>query len=179
MPSWQDIASEAQKHRDDTIAIVDDSLTLSLPAAAHNVIAIPRQILSREEARITELPVSTLVQNLAAGTLTSVTVVKAFLRRAAIAQKLVGQQCFEAKDSIQMIVRNRSTVFLNSCLNELLLAPANSTSISGDTRSLSGLFMAFLSAAKLSYLSKGLGMEEALHPHIAKSVQMMQKSSEF
>ena len=89
MASWQEIARNAQTHRDQTVEAVNPPLP-SLPSnLSHNVIDVPRQILSQQEIRITETPVLTLVEQLAAGKLAATAVTNAFLRRAAVAQKLV------------------------------------------------------------------------------------------
>lgn len=86
---WQDIASEVQRHRDTTIAKVDPAIaeiTGELPA---RVISLPRKYLTPEEITITETPIEKLLASLATGELSSLAVTKAFLRRAAVAQKLV------------------------------------------------------------------------------------------
>ena len=87
--NWQDIAKEAQRHRDESInrvkPLVPD-VPLYLPA---DVTTMPKELLSKEEVEITESPTETLVASLASGQLTSTTVIKAFLQRAGLAQKLV------------------------------------------------------------------------------------------
>ena len=87
--SWQDIAKEAQEYRDASIArvrpLVPDVPTELPDSVAH----FPRELLSHEEIQITETSPEDLVTALAFGDLSSVTVVKAFLRRAGLAQKLV------------------------------------------------------------------------------------------
>ena len=89
MASWKEIARNAQTHRDTTVEAVDPPLP-GLPSnLSHNVIDVPRQILSQQEIQITETPVLTLVEQLATKNLTATTVTNAFLRRAAVAQKLV------------------------------------------------------------------------------------------
>ncbi|KAB8201227.1 amidase signature domain-containing protein [Aspergillus parasiticus] len=87
-PSWQEIAQGVQKTRDDSIARVDPPIP-SLPTVLPDrVIDIPRQLLSPSEVSITETSAEDLVVSLAAGELTAIAVARAFLRRAAIAQKL-------------------------------------------------------------------------------------------
>ncbi|KAM0123540.1 hypothetical protein ACHAO1_011273 [Botrytis cinerea] len=86
---WQDIASEVQKHRDTTIAKVDPAIVEIIEKLPHRVISLPRKYLNPEEITITENPIEELLASLATGRLSSLAVTKAFLRRAAIAQKLV------------------------------------------------------------------------------------------
>ncbi|KAM0145531.1 hypothetical protein ACHAQE_011219 [Botrytis cinerea] len=86
---WQDIASEVQKHRDTTIAKVDPAIVEITEKLPHRVISLPRKYLNPEEITITENPIEELLASLATGRLSSLAVTKAFLRRAAIAQKLV------------------------------------------------------------------------------------------
>ena len=89
MVSWEDVARDAQKHRDSTIDAVEPPLPLLPSDISHNVIDIPRQTLSREEIKITETPFLKLLQLLQTGEVTTTAVTNAFLRRAALAQKLV------------------------------------------------------------------------------------------
>ena len=90
MARWQEVAEEAQRHRDATI----DSLKPPLPALprelSHHIIEVPRRLLSQQEVAITEAPITVLLGRLANGEITATAVASAFLRRAAIAQKLVG-----------------------------------------------------------------------------------------
>lgn len=86
---WQDIASEVQKHRDATIAKVEPAIVEITEKLPRRVISLPRKYLSPEEITITEAPIEELLASLATGRLSSLAVTKAFLRRAAIAQKLV------------------------------------------------------------------------------------------
>jgi hypothetical protein len=56
-----------------------------------NLSDVPRRLLSADEVRITEnYDATSLAQEIRAGRLTSVDVVRAFCKRAAIAQQLVG-----------------------------------------------------------------------------------------
>ena len=89
MAKWQDISAAAQRHRDGTLDKVSPSLTPLPPVTSHNVTDIPRQVLSEEEVRITETSSPALIDLLAKGELKAAIVVNAFLRRAALAQKLV------------------------------------------------------------------------------------------
>ena len=89
MVPWEDVARDAQKHRDGTLDAVEPPLPPLPSDISHNVIDIPRHILSNEEVKITETPVLKLLQLLATGEVTATAVTSAFLRRAAVAQKLV------------------------------------------------------------------------------------------
>jgi amidase len=86
---WQDIAQEAQRYRDASIARVWPDLPQLPENLAKNVTEIPGTILSQEEVQITEMPPEGLLSALASGDLTAVAVTTAFLRRAGLAQKLV------------------------------------------------------------------------------------------
>ncbi|KAF3922522.1 Acetamidase [Orbilia brochopaga] len=91
--SWKDIAVQRRGHRDDTINdLVKHGIDVpSLPAAQdlpRNVYEIARNTLTDREQEITELGPTRLVEALAKSRYTSVQVTKAFLRRAAVAQKL-------------------------------------------------------------------------------------------
>ncbi|KAF7944585.1 uncharacterized protein EAE97_005218 [Botrytis byssoidea] len=86
---WQDVASEVQKHQDATIAKVEPAIVEITEKLPRRVISLPRKYLSPEEITITETPIEKSLASLATGKLSSLAVTKAFLRRAAIAQKLV------------------------------------------------------------------------------------------
>ncbi|CAG8950144.1 hypothetical protein HYFRA_00008379 [Hymenoscyphus fraxineus] len=91
MSNWEELVHTAQKHRDETISILDPPLP-DLPVTANlpkNLTSIPRSVLSPEEIGITETPIDELLAALATGRLSSVTVTRAFLRRAGSAQRLV------------------------------------------------------------------------------------------
>lgn len=85
---WQSIAKRAQDHRDATLAAVQppvpDISDLPLDSTP-----IPRTLLTAEDVEITESDPVRLVERMASGELSSVEVTNAFLRRAAVAQKLV------------------------------------------------------------------------------------------
>jgi hypothetical protein len=86
---WQDIAKEAQDYRDASIARVTPEVP-HLPAnLPKNVMNIPRELLSQEEAQITEAAPEVLLQLMASGQLSATAVCTAFLRRAGLAQRLV------------------------------------------------------------------------------------------
>lgn len=88
-PAWQDIAKEAQAYRDASIKRVEPAIPEApkdLPLDRTN---IPNYLLSSEEVIITQTAPEDLVKSLATGKYTSTTVLKAFLRRAGLAQALV------------------------------------------------------------------------------------------
>jgi hypothetical protein len=75
--------------RDRSIEEVDPAIAALPSSYTGRVIDIPRKHLSQTEVAITEAPAEKLVTSLAAGKITATAVTNAFLRRAAIAQKLV------------------------------------------------------------------------------------------
>ncbi|KAF4625670.1 hypothetical protein G7Y89_g12495 [Cudoniella acicularis] len=85
--SWQEVVADRQKHRDATLAEVEPTLP-SLPPVSLNTLPIAKAVLTADEIKITESVVEKLVVQLAEGQLSATTVIKAFLRRAALAQKL-------------------------------------------------------------------------------------------
>lgn len=91
---WQEVAREAQQHRASTIAAVQPQLPALPQPLPGNVTAIAGQVLSHRERYITSLSVNALLDALAGRSigerLRAVEVANAFLRRAALAQKLVG-----------------------------------------------------------------------------------------
>lgn len=87
--TWHEVAADRQKHRDATIAAVEPTVPAVPKELPLNVTGIPKQLLTSDEIKITETKVEDLVPALAEGKLTAVTVTKAFLRRAAVAQALV------------------------------------------------------------------------------------------
>jgi len=87
--TWQEIAADRQKHRDATIASIQPPIPDVPTELPLNVSAIPRQLLTPEEIKITETTVEELVALLAGRKLTTTEVTKAYLRKAGLAQKLV------------------------------------------------------------------------------------------
>lgn len=87
--SWQEVAADRQRHRDATIAEVSppvpDFQPQDIPA---NVTDIPAKVLTEAEIAITNTNAEDLVKKLATGEWSSTAVANAFLRRAALAQKL-------------------------------------------------------------------------------------------
>jgi len=87
--TWQEVAADRQKHRDATLAAIEPALPDIPSPPPLNTVSIAKEVLTAEEIKITESKVEELAPQLAKGELSAVTVVKAFLRRAALAQKLV------------------------------------------------------------------------------------------
>ena len=87
--SWQDIARQKHDHRNETIAKISPTVPDVPDELPQDVTGVPGDLLTARELEITESSTEALVSALAVGELTSVEVTKAFLRRAAIAQKLV------------------------------------------------------------------------------------------
>ena len=86
--TWQEVAADRQKYRDKTIAAIESPIP-EVNEVPLNTTAIVKQILSSEEIGITESLVEDLTLKLAKGEISAVTVTKAFLRRAALAQVAV------------------------------------------------------------------------------------------
>lgn len=89
--TWQGIALEVQATRDESIAQVKPPLPPLPESLPSRVIDLPRSYLTQSELAITESSAEALVDSLAVGKLTATAVTKAFLRRAALAQKLVSE----------------------------------------------------------------------------------------
>ncbi|KAJ5569704.1 amidase signature domain-containing protein [Penicillium hispanicum] len=85
---WQEIAHEVQAIRDESITKIEPPLPPLSESLPSRVIDLPRSYLTQSELAITESSAEALVNSLAVGKLTSTAVTKAFLRRAALAQKL-------------------------------------------------------------------------------------------
>jgi amidase len=87
--SWQEVAAAAKAYRDKTIAAVEPKIP-EIPAQdALNVTGIPAKLLPADLIELTELPVETLLERMATGSLTSTQVTTAFLQRAGLAGRLV------------------------------------------------------------------------------------------
>lgn len=86
--TWQEVAADRQKHRDATIALIEPAIP-EITNIPLNTVPLAKQVLTPEEVKITESTVEELAPLLASGKLSAVTVTKAFLRRAALAQKAV------------------------------------------------------------------------------------------
>lgn len=89
-PTWQEVSETAQEHRDASIARVEPAIPDVPKELPFDVTKLPQELLSKEEVDITQLLTEDLVASIASGHLSSTTVAKAFLRRAGLAQRLVG-----------------------------------------------------------------------------------------
>ncbi|KAI0429543.1 amidase signature domain-containing protein [Xylaria sp. FL1042] len=87
--TWQEVAADRQRHRDDTLAWLNPPapkiLTGNIPL---DITGLPRLILTAEEIKITGKNVEDLRWMLASGQWSAKTVIQAFMRRAALAQQL-------------------------------------------------------------------------------------------
>lgn len=88
--TWQEVAADRQAYRDASIAALEPALP-DIASIPLNTIPLAKQVLTESEIRITQTAVEELAPMLAKGELRAVEVVKAFLRRAGLAQKAV---CF-------------------------------------------------------------------------------------
>lgn len=86
---WKAIAAEAQQHRDSSLLAVEPPIPNIPSPIPRNIFSTIRASLSENEVIITELPPETLLDRLRTRELTAVEVTSAYLRRAAVAQKLV------------------------------------------------------------------------------------------
>lgn len=86
---WRETAKEAQEYRDASIARIHPAVPDVPHSSQLNATSIPGDILKDVEREITESPSEELLHRLAQGKLKCIDVTNAFLRRAAIAQKLV------------------------------------------------------------------------------------------
>jgi amidase len=89
MQTWQATVKAVQDHRDRTMEAIEPKLTDQTAELTLNVTVMPKAVLTETELKLTESPPEALVAILAVGYVTSCDVTKAFLRRAALAQKLV------------------------------------------------------------------------------------------
>jgi len=89
-PTWQEVSETAQEHRDASIARVEPTVPDVPNELPLDVIKLPQELLSKDEVDITQSLTEDLVPSIASGQLSSTTVTKAFLRRAGLAQRLVG-----------------------------------------------------------------------------------------
>ena len=130
--TWQEVAADRQKHREATISALDPPLP-EIEDVSLNTIPLAKQVLTAEEIEITETLVEDLVVQLAKGEISCVTVTKAFLRRAGLAQKAVRLPLQPIES--YLLIRNRQIVSLNSYLRGPSNAPPISTPTSKNTRS--------------------------------------------
>ena len=86
--TWQEVAADRQAYRDASIARIEHFPEIApIPL---NTIPLAKEILTEAEIKITESTVEELIPKLATGELKAADVIKAFLRRAGLAQKAVG-----------------------------------------------------------------------------------------
>jgi hypothetical protein len=92
---WEEIAAERQQHRDATIGKIHPSVpdtqelvNLATGGDPRDVSRIPTLVLSEEELAITSANAENLVPRLASGEWSASAVLKVFIRRAALAQRL-------------------------------------------------------------------------------------------
>jgi hypothetical protein len=90
--TWQEVAADRRAYRDASIAALEPALP-DIPSIPLNTIPLAKQILTNTEVRITQTAVEELAPMLANGELSAVEGVKAFLRRAGLAQKAVCLSC--------------------------------------------------------------------------------------
>ena len=86
--TWTEIAEEAQRYRNDTIASLSPSAPQIHPILPNNVLHMPDQLLDQSVSAITNLLPEELLVHLSIGQLSAVEVTTAFLQRAAISQSL-------------------------------------------------------------------------------------------
>ena len=90
---WQEIAKEAQDHRDASIAEVGlctvPTTGIEYPESAEDLNTIASNFLTPGDISITNTSPEMLITQLSNGSLTATDVTKAFLRRAVVAQKVV------------------------------------------------------------------------------------------
>lgn len=88
--TWQEVAADRQEHREATLSLLSPPLPpITSSEIPKNTIPLAQKYLTAEEIAVTETPVETLLPQLASGTVSSVTVTSAFLRRAGLAQLAV------------------------------------------------------------------------------------------
>lgn len=87
--TWLSFAREAQQYRDASISSMLPKMPETARSPRQNATLVPATVLSQEEMRLTELSSEALLYEIASRKITVHVVTLAFLRRAAIAQKLV------------------------------------------------------------------------------------------
>jgi amidase len=91
--TWQEVAADRQKYRDETISAID--LPSDLPTGVLNTLPVAKTVLTTDEIKITETAVEALAAQLLASNISAVVVIRALLRRAALAQKLASHTTAE------------------------------------------------------------------------------------
>lgn len=89
---WQEIAKEAQRYRDATIAEIEPPVPEGPIESPRDTFDTIRSYLTSDEVAITELLPQQLLERLRTGKVAATAVTNAFLRRAALVQKLVGDE---------------------------------------------------------------------------------------
>ena len=84
--AWEEIAREAQNHRDATIGALSPEAPKLPSNLPKNTLHIPEQVLDPSVCSITNLPPEELINHLSTGRLSAVQVTTAYLQRAAVAQ---------------------------------------------------------------------------------------------
>ena len=115
---WNEVAKTAQEYRDASIARVEPAVPEVQQYLPRDVTSIPKELLSKEEVEITQTLTEDLLVSLACGKLTSITVTKAFLRRAGLAQKLVSLD-YRAASGLEWLKSSRQIVSRSCCPREL------------------------------------------------------------
>ena len=92
--SWQDVAKTAQEHRDTSISRIEPAVPEPPSDLPLDVTQIPRQSLTSEELKITEMSTKLLSDCVSQDKLRCTTIIKAFLRRAGLAQRLVCESTY-------------------------------------------------------------------------------------
>ena len=91
MDSWRECVAKALQRRDLSLSKIPGDLSQidDTDLQSNNVTTIPDKVLSADDRDITQKNAEELLLALASGSLSSVAVTTAFLRRASLAQKLV------------------------------------------------------------------------------------------
>lgn len=87
-PTWQRTCGRVKAYRDATIAAVYLPLPALPTGLPLNVTSIPTLVLTPTELAITSLSVTALLTYIATRTVSSTSVINAYLRRAALAQEM-------------------------------------------------------------------------------------------
>lgn len=119
--SWQEVARAAQEHREHSLSLFQTADIPTGESITKQVIDLPRRLLDEEGVAITELALDQIVQSTLAGSLSVQKVTQAFLRRAALAQKLAS--LIIRVKRLRILQHFRQTVSQSSYLSEPSLEP--------------------------------------------------------
>ncbi|KAH8669545.1 amidase signature domain-containing protein [Tricladium varicosporioides] len=86
--TWQEVAAYKKRERDESVDSIPSPFPTFPAETPLNTLPIAKEALTADQIKITETLVEELVPQLAKGELTAIAVTEAFLRRAALAQKL-------------------------------------------------------------------------------------------